>query len=280
MTSQVRFLVLVHTASHRYNSRFLISRKHRNITSLSPFSAMPKAAPKKGRAAGARTSPTKAKAKADPKPSHLYTDDNPSTTIRGTGFKDKAAAEKTLDLIKSRSLICQFQTVNTMYNRAKHHPAMKKAADGAASTADMRAAMDVFREWLDVTCPAQRAALRANGGFKPLLSKKTMSSSLPRIETSESVSSSAKVFAKVYAELPRGKKLGNVLVDDSKPQEPDWEAKRYSELCRLVPVGKEEADAWKDAELWDHDKEGDRVPTGRHLEMIAWAWTPVGEKKL
>lgn len=31
----------------------------------------------------------------DPKQSHLYTDDNPETTLHGTGFKDAATAENT-----------------------------------------------------------------------------------------------------------------------------------------------------------------------------------------
>ena len=217
--------------------------------------------------------PTKLK---DPKDSHLYTDDNPATTIHGTGFKDKATALKTLDLIKKRSLIYQFQTVNTMYNRAKHHPAMKKAAPGAASTKDMREAMDVFRNWLDVTYPAEKDALRA-GGFKPLLSKKAVEKYLSQIEKSSTITADAKHFARVYAELPKGKKLGNVLVDNSKPMEHDWEARRYSALNSLVPKGKEEGEGeWKLSELWNDDRE----LSASHLELVAWAWSPVKESKL
>ena len=94
---------------------------------------------------------TKDKKARDPKDSHLYTDDNPSTTIHGTGFKDEATAHKTLDLIKNRSLTYQFQTVNTMFYRAKHHPSMKKGISGGAGTKGMEEAMAIFREWLDVT---------------------------------------------------------------------------------------------------------------------------------
>ena len=141
---------------------------------------MPKA-PSKSRTTASRTTPTSSAKTKNPKDSHLYTDDNPTTTIHGTGFKDKAAAERTLDLIKERSLIYQFQTVNTMYNRAKHHPAMKKKIEGSAGTADMRQAMEVFKNWLDVTYPAEREGLRA-GGFKPLLSKKVMERYLEKIE--------------------------------------------------------------------------------------------------
>lgn len=48
--------------------------------------------------------------------SHLYTDDNPKTTIHGTGFKDEEAAKRTLELIENRSLIYQFQTVNVRFS--------------------------------------------------------------------------------------------------------------------------------------------------------------------
>jgi hypothetical protein len=212
----------------------------------------------------------------DPKDSHLYTDDNPATTIHGTGFKDKTAALRTLELIKKRSLIYQFQTVNTVYNRAKHHPAMKKAAPGAASTKDMREAMDVFKHWIDVTYPAEKDALRA-GGFKPLLSKRVVEKYLPRIEESDSIGAVAKQFARMYAALPKGKKLGNVLVDSSKPTEQDWEAKRYSALDLLVTEGKEESEGnWKLSELWRDDRE----LSATHLELVAWAWSPVAESKL
>ncbi|KAK3671481.1 hypothetical protein LTR78_008580 [Recurvomyces mirabilis] len=214
----------------------------------------------------------------DPKASHLYTDDNPSTTIHGTGFKDSAAAIRTLDLIKDRSLIYQWQTVNTMYNRAKHHPAMKKAVDGAASTQDMRNAMEVFKTWLEETYPASKAALRGSEGFKPLLSKKVVERYLSRIEESGSVGEQAKAFARMYVALPKGKKLGNVLVDDGKPTEADWDRKRYDVLCGIVAAGKDEGgeEGWKVSELWADD----RVVTGQHLELIALAWSPVKEAKL
>lgn len=219
----------------------------------------------------ASTSKTK-----NPKDSHLYTDDNPATTIHGTGFKDKSAALRTLDLIKNRSLIYQFQTVNTMYHRAKHHPAMKKAVGGAASTQGMREAMEVFRTWLDETYPAAKESLRA-GGFKPMLSKKVVERYLERIEGSKVVSEDAKAFAKVYVNLPKGKKLGNVLVDDSRPMEQDWEARRYAALDGLVPAGKEGGEKeWKLSELWNDDRD----VADQHLELVAWAWSPVAESKL
>lgn len=255
---------------------------------------MPRAAASRGKhARAARSDPTSAGKstskevdnKPDPKPrdpthSHLYTDDNPSTTIHGTGFKDAEAAHRTLDLISKRSLTYQFQTVSTMFHRAKHHPAMKpkKGGDGMEreGVKGMQQAMAIFREWLDETYPASKAAMRCGGGFKPLLSKKCMEKYLPRIQSSSEIGEEGKAFAEMYVSLGKGKRLGNVLVDDAKPTEPDWEAKRYAELDRLVPEGKEAVNAWQDDELWS----GEGQVSSDHLAVIAWAWSPVQERKL
>ncbi|TKA26818.1 hypothetical protein B0A50_04264 [Salinomyces thailandicus] len=256
---------------------------------------MPKAPAKRGGHAKAtrsapipteKTSKGSPKGKSEHKPrdpthSHLYTDDNPSTTIHGTGFKDAEAARRTLDLISKRSLTYQFQTVNTMFHRAKHHPAMKakksstEGEEGGGS-GGMKEAMAIFREWLDQTYPALKTGMRGEGGFKPLLSKKTVEKYLPQVEASSTVSEDGKSFAGMYVSLGKGKRLGNVLVDDSKPTESDWEAKRYAVLCELVREGKEDIKSWKNDELW----EGDKQVSDLHLQLIAWAWSPLQERKL
>ncbi|KAI6964691.1 hypothetical protein KC321_g10527 [Hortaea werneckii] len=241
---------------------------------------MPKAAKQTSRTKTSRTTPLSsskptpqnktATPRNDPKNSHLYTDDNPSTTIHGTGFKDATTAHHTLALIQSRSLTYQFQTVNTMFHRASHHPAMKKqqqqpapsssgSADGGGNSQQgMKDAMAIFRHWLDETYPAAKSSLRAGGGFKPLLSKDLVEKFLPRILASSSSSPSgavgpadetdadadadadASAFAQRYVNLPKGKRLGNVLLDDSNPTGLDWEARRYRALCELVPEGMKE----------------------------------------
>lgn len=136
---------------------------------------MPKAPKKKTNQAAKAAAPTSRPKAKDPKASHLYTDDNPATTIHGTGFKDRAAAEHTLELISKRSLIYQFQTVNTLFHRAKGHPHKGQGIEEA---------MEVFREWLDVTYPEAKNALRA-GGWKPLLSKRCVERYLPRLKESK-----------------------------------------------------------------------------------------------
>ncbi len=70
----------------------------------------------------------------------LYTDLHPQTTIQGTGFVNEEAAEKTLELIKNRSIRYQFDVINTMYNRAKYHP---------NQTSEMRDAMKIYRKWIN-----------------------------------------------------------------------------------------------------------------------------------
>jgi hypothetical protein len=69
----------------------------------------------------------------------LYEDKHPTTSTKGTGFKNKQKALDTLKIIKNRDIIYQKQVVLTMYNRAKYHPYQTKT---------MREAMKVFEKWL------------------------------------------------------------------------------------------------------------------------------------
>ncbi len=69
----------------------------------------------------------------------LYSNLHPNRTIKGTGFKDKKTALKTIEIIRFRSQTYQFNVINTMYNRAKYHPHQTK---------EMREAMEIFADWL------------------------------------------------------------------------------------------------------------------------------------
>ena len=71
---------------------------------------------------------------------HLYSDDHPETTLKGTGFKDEATARLTIELVKQKPRNRQVWTINAMYHRAKHHP---------NQTASMREAMTVYKAWLE-----------------------------------------------------------------------------------------------------------------------------------
>ena len=50
-----------------------------------------------------------------PIPSFLYTDENPATTIKGTGFKDKKTAERTILLTSQKGVrYKQYWTIRAM----------------------------------------------------------------------------------------------------------------------------------------------------------------------
>ena len=219
----------------------------------------------------------KATRKDTGKNSHLYTDDNPSTTLHGTGFRDAETANSTLSLISKRSLTYQFQTVNTLYHRAQNHPSIKKAKDSDDGPAGIRDALAIFKTWLDETYPASKAALRVGGGFKPLLSKTVVTKIMPALEANKAkIGSDALEFATLYTSLPKNRRLGNVLLDDEKPGEADWEVKRYEALAAIVPEDKEESKSWDKVELWD----GEGGLSIEHLELVAWAWSPLGDRGL
>jgi hypothetical protein len=212
------------------------------------------------------------------KDSHLYTDDNPATTLHGTGFKDAATANNTLELISKRSLTYQFQTINTLFNRARNHPSVKKAKSPDQAPAGISEAMEIFKTWLDETYPASKDALRA-GGFKPLLSKPLVGKHLENITTAKGdgvVDAEAAEFASLYVSLPKNRRLGNVLMDDEKPGEADWEVRRYEALNKLVPEGDEDGKGWAGERLWDR-KGG---LSAEHLNLVAWGWSPIGERSL
>lgn len=203
--------------------------------------------------------------KKDPKKSHLYTDDNPSTTLHGTGFKDAARAETTLQLVSNRSLTYQFQTINTMLYRAKGHP---------HKTAGMHDAITIFQTWIE-SYKTKKASLR---NFK-LVTKQTVEKYLKVAEEyNEDHEGSAMEqqldlqFARVYVTLPAKTRLANTLVRDDRPGEEDWEIRRYRELCALVK------DHYEEDELWQPQQQSEsetRIMTTQHLRMVMWAYSPV-----
>ena len=70
----------------------------------------------------------------------LYSDDNPKDTIKGTGYGSAEKAKTTIKKMKNVDDARAMQTINTMYNRAKHN---KNQNQG------MRDAMKIFKKWID-----------------------------------------------------------------------------------------------------------------------------------
>ena len=95
-------------------------------------------------------------------PSHLYTDENPACTIKGTGYRDEATALQTIALTSQTGArrMCnfvsstpvpsnnsvpgarfkQYWTIKAMRERAVHHPHQSQC---------MRDAILVFDAWLE-----------------------------------------------------------------------------------------------------------------------------------
>ena len=70
----------------------------------------------------------------------LYTNAHPKTTIKGTGYKNKETALKTLELLKNKPTNYQFLVVNILYQRAKYHKNQTK---------NMIDAIKIFKKWLN-----------------------------------------------------------------------------------------------------------------------------------
>jgi hypothetical protein len=120
--------------------------------------------------------------------------------------------------------------------------------------------------------------LRA-AGFKPLLSKTLVAKHLEKINAAKddgAVDCEAADFASLYVSLAKNRRLGNVLLDDGKPGEADWEVRRYEALDRLVPEGDEDGKIWTEDRLWD----GKGGLSAEHLNLVAWGWSPIGERSL
>lgn len=207
--------------------------------------------------------PKAARRPKDKRDSHLYTDDNPTTTLHGTGFKDAEAAHRTIKLVAKRSLTYQFQTINTMLHRAKHHP---------HKTSAMTQAISILEDWTK-DYKARKEALLT---FK-LLPKTVVDKYLALAESYnedqcnlDSADLINTEFATMYISLGPKKRLANTLVDPKKPEEDDWEVRRYRVLCELT---RSQEYKHTSGDLWQKDKN----PTVEHLRLLMWAYSPAAK---
>lgn len=210
--------------------------------------------------------------KARKQDSHLYTDDNPSTTLHGTGFQDSVVAQRTIDLVQKRSLTYQFQVINTMFYRAKHHP---------HPNARMEGAMTVFSEWLNSYPDRKKQLPDYKKASRPLVQGyleaieqhqlHALDSELPPTEPFQQ----ALTWARTYVNMPPGKRLANTLTCKD-PQEPDMESLRLNNLQRLVPQDSKE----RDSKAWSLSEDHHKTVSDLHLQWILWGFTPAEKQAL
>ena len=211
-------------------------------------------------------------AKSRKQDSHLYTDDNPSTTLHGTGFQDEATARKTILLVKKRSLTYQFQVINTMFYRAKHHP---------HPNSRIEAAMAVFKEWLD-EYPARKKQLpEYKKASRPLVQACLDALESQQIDAADDgllmseCFQQAMTWARTYVAMPAGKRLANTLTSDD-PEEPDMDSLRLLHLKQLVPEERSKVNG----RAWRLDKDNHKAISDLHLQWILWGFTPAEKQAM
>jgi hypothetical protein len=212
------------------------------------------------------------KSKARKQDSHLYTDDNPSTTLHGTGFQDSTVAQRTIDLVQKRSLTYQFQVINTMFHRAKHHP---------HPNARMHGAMDIFSKWLEhypvkkKQLPEYKKAGRAVvQAYLEAIQNSQLQLANNDLLNSEPFQQALR-WAKNYVDMPPGKRLANTLTCED-PQEPDMESLRLTNLQKLVPNDSKD----RDSKAWRLCEDKHKQVSDLHLQWILWGFTPAEKQAM
>lgn len=191
----------------------------------------------------------------------LYTDDNPETTIKGTGFKNAKKVKETFKLISRRSMLYQFQVVNTMYNRAKYHK---------YKTDEMKEAMILLKEWLDNYKKEENyeyLPLDLVNKYEKLAEEYNISRVARGLDKS---TKSDEGFLVVYRKANgNGNKLVNKLVKKNKPQSADWNIHRNNFIkARLGQMKKANTKWFHNTGIYKD------LPTKQHLVLIMNAYSP------
>jgi len=204
----------------------------------------------------------------------LYTDAHPKTTVKGTGYKDKKIALKTLELIKNKPLVEQFLIVNILYQRAKYHKYQTK---------NMRDSMNIFKKWLNNYKIMKGGAANMNNKklpYLPLSLVDTYEKLAEYYDVSrkarglEKPTTSDEGFLVIYRKVKGdGKLMKTIPCRKDKKNGVNWARKREIEL--LGKLGQAEK-----MQLDFFHKTGSLkgLPTKIHINMIMWAYSPFPNK--
>ncbi len=202
----------------------------------------------------------------------LYTNAHPKSTIKGTGYKDKITALKTLKLIKDQPLNKQFLIINVLYQRAKYHKHQTK---------NMIEAMNVFEQWL-----VKHKKKSMGGGNKKKLPYLPLElvNSYEKLADYYNVSRKARGLEKpttsdegflvVYRKVKgNGNLMKTIPCKSDKKNGVVWDRKRIIEVSGKMGQA-------KSMKLDYFHKNGPLkgLPTIIHVNMIMWAYSPYPEK--
>ncbi len=197
----------------------------------------------------------------------LYTNAHPESTTKGTGYKNRNSALKTLRLIKNKSKKYQFLVINTLYQRAKYHKHRTKK---------MEIAMKIYKKWLN-----EYKKKSMKGGDKKykyleleLVNKYEKLAEYYNVSRKarglEKPTTSDEGFLVVYRKMKgNGNKMKNIPCRKDKPEGVDWDRKRIVEVSGKMGQAKS-----MKLDLFHKSGKLKGLPTIIHINMIMWAYSP------
>lgn len=206
----------------------------------------------------------------------LYTNAHPHTTTKGTGYKNKEVAKKSILLITGKPKSYQFLVINTLYHRAKYHKHQTK---------EMREAMKVFEKWIKKYKKSKSKIYGGNANKSLPYLHLNLVNAYEKLAAHYDVSRKARGLEKpttsdegflvIYRRVKgNGKKMSNIPCRKDKPNGVNWGRKRAVEVSGKLGQAKR-----MKLDLFHKSGPLEGLPTIIHVNMIMWAYSPY-EKEL
>lgn len=217
----------------------------------------------------------KTKKKSKKHPGHLFTDDNPESTVPNTGFANKEIVLKTLKDMEHRDIVYQFQVINTMYHRGLS--VVKQTKDDGKKR-DINEGLSLYKKWLSNYKSQDRKkemhpylSLDVVNELEALAEYYDISRKARGLDTS---TKSDKGFLQVYREVKGNEKmLRTIPIKASNPGGITWDKYRNQYLTRRKTMLKNAGYG-----LYHTSGELKGLPTKLHVNMIMWGYSPDKKK--
>ena len=208
-------------------------------------------------------------------PSHLFTDDNPESTVPNTGFSNKEIVMKTLKDMKYRDIVYQFQVINTMYHRGL---SVLKQTKDKGKKRDITEGLSLYKKWLsDYKTKGRKKemnpylSLDVVNELEALAEYYDISRKARGLDTS---TKSDKGFLQVYGEVEGNEKmLRTIPIKAFNPKGITWDKYRNQYLTRRKTMLKNAGYG-----LYHTSGELKGLPTKLHVNMIMWGYSPDKKK--
>ena len=208
----------------------------------------------------------------------LFSDKYPEYTIKGTGFKNKETALKTLELIKNRDIDYQFQVVNTMFYRCQN--VIKNTKD-TIKKSNLRKAEKVFSKWLKDYRGDKSKTIKLRKAFSKYLDIETINKA-EKLAKYYNISRKARGLEKpvksdqgflvVYRKTKGNKKkLRTMPIRKTIPKGQTWDKHRNNYCIRRMSM-------IKNKPLYHTEGQLKGLPTVLHTNMLMWACSPEPDK--